>query len=172
MRHILSAFGNAGALFASAAFWRTRRSCPFSDLSSRAERPDFLFRAEFRRVGSRSRGICFVLSALCFLFSTFHFLLCSCLLIAGRRSLVTFPEASASPETASPECFAKNIRGHAGLFVTRKQLLLRHHFARQFAHHHVAYLIAFLHGIQHGISRPVVLDEMVMALASIWSNAA
>jgi hypothetical protein len=33
------------------------RDAPPSSLSSRAERPDFFFRAEFWRVGSRSRGI-------------------------------------------------------------------------------------------------------------------
>src|SRR5208283_1965528 len=32
-------------------------SCPSFSLSSRAERPDFLFRAAVWRVGSRSRGI-------------------------------------------------------------------------------------------------------------------
>jgi len=83
-------------LSASRMGLRAGRSCLSPFLSSRAERPDFLLRVAFWRVGSRSRGICLSLASwslvadnsLAFVVAGLQTGSFSCLLIAGRWSLI------------------------------------------------------------------------------------
>jgi hypothetical protein len=39
------------------------------------------------------------------------------------------------------------------------RLLFRHHFAGQFTRHYLAELVAFLSGLDHGLSRAVMLGD-------------
>src|SRR5208283_248855 len=65
--------------------------------------------------------------------------------------------ASCSTSSTEMPAASRAISTDARFISLRRQLLLRHHFARQLARHHFAYLTAFLCRIEHGVSRAVVL---------------